>query len=62
MPGAVHPIFTADQARRRILAAGYADVAELRLDEGGVWRGLAMWAGTPVRVALDYQGNITVSR
>jgi hypothetical protein len=54
--------FTADQARRRILAAGYADVAVLRLDENGIWRGVAVRAGTPVNVALDYQGNVTASR
>ena len=61
-PAAGGNSFTADQARRRILAAGYADVAELRLDEDGVWRGLAMRAGTPMRVELDYQGNVTASR
>jgi hypothetical protein len=54
--------FTAEQARSRILAAGYADVADLRLDESGVWRGMAVRAGVLVNVTLDYQGSVTEAR
>jgi hypothetical protein len=54
--------FTAEQARSRILAAGYADVADLRLDENGVWRGMAVRAGVLVNVTLDYQGSVTEAR
>ncbi|WP_432350010.1 PepSY domain-containing protein (plasmid) [Shinella yambaruensis] len=50
--------FTEDQAKERIVAAGYADVTGLKLDDKGVWRGTAMKDGKSVAVALDYQGNI----
>ena len=50
--------FTEDQARERIIEAGYADVTGLTLDDKGVWRGTATKDGKSVGVALDYQGNI----
>jgi hypothetical protein len=50
--------FTEDQAKERIAEAGYADVAALKLDDKGVWRGTAMKDGKSMNVALDYQGNI----
>ena len=50
--------FTEDQARERIVEAGYADVTGLTLDDKGVWRGTATKDGKSVGVALDYQGNI----
>ncbi len=50
--------FTEAQARERITEAGYTDVGPLRLDDKGVWRGMAMKAGASVNVALDYQGNV----
>ncbi len=53
--------FTEDQARERIVEAGYADVAGLKLDDKGVWRGTAMKDGKTVNVALDYQGNIVAN-
>jgi len=50
--------FTEDQAKERIVEAGYADVTGLKLDDKCVWRGAAMKDGKSVTVALDYQGNI----
>ncbi len=50
--------FTEDQAKERIVEAGYSDVNGLKLDDKGVWRGTAMKDGKSVGVALDYQGNI----
>ena len=49
--------FTEDQAKERIVQAGYADVTGLKLDDKGLWRGTAMKDGKSVNVALDYQGN-----
>jgi hypothetical protein len=50
--------FTEDQAKERIVEAGYANVTELALDDKGIWKAKAMKAGKAVTVALDYQGNI----
>lgn len=50
--------FTEEQARDRMIEAGYADVTELKLDDKGVWQGKAMKDGKSVAVSLDYQGNI----
>jgi len=50
--------FTEDQAKERIVEAGYADVAGLKLDDKGVWRGTATKDGKSINIALDYQGNI----
>ncbi len=53
--------FTEDQAKERLIEAGYMDVASLKLDDKGVWRGTAMKDGKSVNVALDYQGNIVAN-
>lgn len=50
--------FTEDQAKERIVEAGYADVTELKLDDQGVWQGKATKDGKSVMVSMDYQGNI----
>ena len=50
--------FTEGQARSRIEDRGFAEVKELKKDDQGVWRGMAMKDGKSVAVALDYQGNI----
>ncbi|WP_426128933.1 PepSY domain-containing protein [Pararhizobium sp. PWRC1-1] len=50
--------FTEDQAKERIVEAGYADVTELKLDDKGVWQGKATKGGKSVMVSMDYQGNI----
>jgi periplasmic protein CpxP/Spy len=50
--------FTMGQARRRITAAGFTNVKDLKKDSQGIWRGQATKGGTAVDVALDYQGNV----
>ncbi len=50
--------FTMGEARRRITAAGFTDVKDLKKDTKGIWRGDAMKSGAAVKVALDYQGNV----
>jgi hypothetical protein len=50
--------FTEEQAKERIEAAGFADVADLKLDDKGVWQAKAMKDGKSVSVAMDYQGNV----
>jgi len=51
--------FTMEQARDRIVAAGYTDVTGLAQDANGVWRGTAMKAGVSGSIMVDYQGNVT---
>ncbi|CAN7720953.1 PepSY domain-containing protein [Rhizobium sp. LjRoot258] len=50
--------FTDAQATDRIEKAGYTDVTGLKLDDKGVWQASATKDGKPVKVSLDYQGNI----
>ncbi|MEI1252198.1 PepSY domain-containing protein [Rhizobium aouanii] len=50
--------FTEDQAKTRIVEAGYGDVTDLKLDDKGVWLAKATKDGKPVMVSMDYQGNI----
>jgi hypothetical protein len=50
--------FTESQARSQIEAKGYTQVAGLKKDENGVWRGTAMKDGTSKPVSVDYQGNV----
>jgi hypothetical protein len=50
--------FTEAQAKDRIEKAGYTGVTGLKLDDKGVWQASATKDGKPVKVSLDYQGNI----
>ena len=50
--------FTAAQARGRIQDKGFANVTDLKKDNGGVWRGKAEKNGQTVSVWLDYKGNV----
>lgn len=50
--------FTEDQARGRLMKAGFTRVAKLRKDNNGVWRGMAMRGGKQVSVGVDYKGNV----
>lgn len=50
--------FTERQARERIEKHGYRGVANLKLDQQGIWRGQAEKAGRTVSVSLDYRGNV----
>jgi hypothetical protein len=58
-PAAGHNSFTESQARKHIEKAGYSKVAGLMKDKDGLWQGDASKNGKKVRVALDYQGNVT---
>ena len=53
--------FTMDEARRRIEAGGFSQVAGLKKDDAGIWRGHAMRNGASVSVFCDYQGNVGAS-
>ncbi|WP_431323335.1 PepSY domain-containing protein [Rhizobium sp. YTU87027] len=54
--------FTEDQAKTRIEDAGYADVTGLKLDNQGIWRATATKDGKQANVALDFQGNVTMTK
>ena len=53
-----HNSFTKSQALHRIEKAGYDHVADLILDSDGVWRANATRAGHPIKVGLDYKGDV----
>jgi hypothetical protein len=53
-----HNSFTRSQALHRIEKAGYDHVADLILDRDGIWRANAARAGHPIKVGLDYKGNV----
>jgi hypothetical protein len=57
-PAAGSNSFTEAQAKSRIEKAGYSNVSGLSKDKDGIWKGTASKGGTPVVVALDYQGNV----
>jgi len=50
--------FTEGQAKDRALAWGITEVAALKKDDNGVWRGMAKQDGKPGEVAVDYKGNV----
>jgi hypothetical protein len=50
--------FTQSEAKSRISDKGYTNVAGLRKDSSGVWRGTASKDGKRVHVSVDYQGNV----
>ena len=50
--------FTESQAKSQIEAKGYTQVAGLKQDPNGVWRGTAMKDGASHTVSVDYQGNV----
>ncbi len=50
--------FTMGEARRRIAARGFTNIANLKKDRSGVWRGTAQQNGTSTGVWLDYKGNV----
>ncbi|MEZ5923270.1 MAG: hypothetical protein R3D57_02700 [Hyphomicrobiaceae bacterium] len=53
--------FTEAQAKDRIAASGYLNVSALMLDPEGIWRGNAELDGKPVRIAVDYKGNVVAN-
>jgi hypothetical protein len=50
--------FTEGQAKDRAVANGATEVAELKKDDDGVWRGMAKQDGKSGQVAVDYKGNV----
>jgi hypothetical protein len=50
--------FTEGQARDRALSHGFTAVSQLAKDGDGIWRGTAQRDGKPVKVAIDYKGNV----
>ena len=50
--------FTEGEAMRRIEKEGFSQVADLKKDADGVWRGHGMKKNASVNVWLDYKGNI----
>ena len=50
--------FTEDQARDRVLAAGYSGVSALSNDDKGIWRGTARSKDGEVAIAVDFKGNV----
>lgn len=51
--------FTEAQVRSRLEEAGFKDVADLRKDDQGIWRGRATQNGRQVTIGLDYKGNVS---
>ena len=50
--------FTEGQAKDRAVAYGATDVAALKKDDNGVWRGMAKQDGKSGEVAVDFKGNV----
>ena len=50
--------FTEAQTRSRLEAQGFSNVAELRKDDQGIWRGKAQRDGKSISVAIDYKGTV----
>lgn len=50
--------FTEGQVRSRLEAAGFANVADLKKDDKGIWRGSAMHQSKKFTVGFDYKGNV----
>jgi len=50
--------FTEDQARGRLMKAGYSRIGRLAKDNRGVWRGMAYRGRARVGVGVDYKGNV----
>ena len=49
------------QAKSQIEGKGYTNVAGLKKDDKGVWRGTATMNGNTGPVSLDYQGNVNAN-
>ena len=50
--------FTENQAKDRIIAAGFTSVFALTKDDRGVWRGTASQNDKQIPVAVDFKGNV----
>ena len=50
--------FTEGQAKDRAVSHGFTNVSALAKDADGIWRGTAQLDGKPVKLAVDYKGNV----
>ena len=50
--------FTEGQAKDRVLSHGMTGVSALKKDDDGIWRGTAQQDGKPVKVSVDFKGNV----
>ena len=50
--------FTEGQALRRIEDRGYTNVNQLHKDQNSIWQAEATKDGRPVRVGVDFRGNV----
>lgn len=50
--------FTESQATDRATAHGLSQVTGLKKDADGIWRGTAQKDGKPVKVGVDFKGNV----
>lgn len=53
--------FTEGQAKDRALAQGLDEVASLKKDDDGIWRGAGTMGGKTVQIAVDYKGNVVTA-
>ena len=53
--------FTEAQARDRAVAQGITNVAAMKKDDDGIWRGTGTAEGKHVQIAVDYKGNVVTS-
>ena len=53
--------FTETQAQDRATAYGLSEVAGLKKDSDGIWRGTAKHDGKAVNVAIDFKGNVVAN-
>lgn len=53
--------FTEAEAMKRLESLGFREIADLKLDEKGIWRGTAISSGEREPIGLDAQGDV-VSR
>jgi hypothetical protein len=59
LPGANS--FTENQAKDRLLAAGYINVSTLAKDANGIWRGTGSDGAKSMKVAVDFKGNVVAN-
>jgi len=57
-PLAVGDTYNADDAKARMTALGYRSITNLRRDSTSIWRADGVRDGKPVKISLDYQGNV----
>ena len=54
--------FTEAQAKDRLEKAGFTQIADLKKDDGGIWRATGMQSDKKVTLALDFRGNVVATQ